>query len=526
MLNFNTVALYQQIPLIHVINEDDELLANSPEAEWYQILKNLPWEQYRSIGADYYNALYNFNKSSAERQKDKTSLKEDKQTATQRLLFNRATMDETASVLLDEEFITEIDPIVTESMIAPGKTPDRLGGKKPKCFFALFKSFIGASLMGFESIPEKVHLLLTSNLGFARVCGFVPKGDNDQYWFKYVPSIRKLEQFDQIMTDYGLWDRLKIKEVIDNIEQGIIEKEQELVGDTTHFYAYSGFETVTYINEKGKEQRKSQSKTTKNCRCEDKDNCEHPWELADDGAGTIVKAFNKYIWGHKASILGLPMQGIPLDAIAVADAATYDGETFFPHVVRLFAQYPEIRSWIKTAIYDSACDSQKLKDKFRDELGIEVKASLNRRRKKTLTENVQRGRKKLTAYGNLVCNADFEMDYKGARYQTEKFIYQAPLDANGTCVCDSCGQKQQCSPNASNGRVAEVSFNMLPHIDSQDPPMAKRFKAIMTRRPSVERMIKRLKCDLGDDRLKKRSNASFQAYLDKTMIAFHILLRN
>ena len=45
MLNFNTVAPHQQIPLIHVINEDDELLANSPEAEWYQILKNLPWEQ-------------------------------------------------------------------------------------------------------------------------------------------------------------------------------------------------------------------------------------------------------------------------------------------------------------------------------------------------------------------------------------------------------------------------------------------------------------------------------------------------
>jgi hypothetical protein len=36
----------------------------------------------------------------------------------------------------------------------------------------------------------------------------------------------------------GLWDRLKIKEVIDNIEQGTIEKEQELVGDTTHYHAY------------------------------------------------------------------------------------------------------------------------------------------------------------------------------------------------------------------------------------------------------------------------------------------------
>ena len=55
--------------------------------------------------------------------------------------------------------------------------------------------------------------------------------------------------------------------------------------------------------------------------------------------------------------------------------------------------------------------------------------------------------------------------------------------------------------------------------------LAKRFKAIMSRRPSVERMIKRLKCDLSDDRLTKRGNDSFQAYLDKTLIAYHILLR-
>ncbi|CAB1076485.1 hypothetical protein D1AOALGA4SA_4281, partial [Olavius algarvensis Delta 1 endosymbiont] len=55
--------------------------------------------------------------------------------------------------------------------------------------------------------------------------------------------------------------------------------------------------------------------------------------------------------------------------------------------------------------YDSACDSQPLKDKFRDQLGIALKASLNPRRKKTVTENLPKGMKKLTAYGNLVCNA-------------------------------------------------------------------------------------------------------------------------
>ena len=134
--------------------------------------------------------------------------------------------------------------------------------------------------------------------------------------------------------------------------------------------------------------------------------------------------------------------------------------------------------------------------------------------------------KKLTVYGNLVCSADFEMDYKGVRNETEKFIYQAPLDANEISVCDSCEQKPVCCPTAEKGRIVQVSFDMLSHIDPQDPPMAKRFKATMKRRPSVERMIKRLKCDLSDDRLKKRSNASFQAYLDKTMTAFHILLRS
>lgn len=74
--------------------------------------------------------------------------------------------------------------------------------------------------------------------------------------------------------------------------------------------------------------------------------------------------------------------------------------------------------------------------------------------------------------------------------------------------------------------MINISFGLLPHIDTEDPPMAKRFKEIMTRRPSVERMIKRLKCDIGDDRLSKRGDLSFQGYLDKTMIAFHLLLQN
>ena len=516
-----------QIPLFEYVDEDDTILLNSPHAEWFRILHFFPWREYCVLGASYYNALYDFNTSKQIKSDfpDK-NIDESKEEGRQRLLFNRRTIDNSKSVLFEikpVELSKEI-PVVLPRSISPGVVPSRAGGKKPKCFFALFKSFFGVSLMGHPPEPEVVQEFLLSNPSFARVCGFDPK-DLNHYSYKNIPSLRKLEQFDQIMTEYGLWNQTKINEVKKNLQEGVITQENELVGDTTHYYAYSGFETVSYTDKKGKKKTKSQSKITKNCNCKDQINCPHEWELTDDGAGTIVKSHKKMIWGHKASILGFPVQGIPLDAAAVSDAATHDGETFYPHVKILFQNIPEIKANIDRVLYDSACDSQDLKDNFKKDLGIELKASLNPRRKKTVTENLPKGMLKLTAHGNLVCNSEIEMDYQGMRHEREQFIYMAPVNKENISVCEKCALKDQCCPTAVNGRVVNIPFNMLPHIDQNDPPMAKRFKAIMTRRPSVERMIKRLKCDMSDDRLTKRNNKSFQAYLDKTLIAFHILLR-
>jgi hypothetical protein len=213
-------------------------------------------------------------------------------------------------------------PVRTDpALIGPGMVPERVGGKKPKCFFALVKSFIGASLMGFVPEPQNVHQLLTSNPSSARVCGFAPKHAQDRYCHGHVPSLRKLEQFDQIMTDAGLWEAIKWQEVRHNLATGVIEQEAEWVADTTHYHAYSRFETVTYEAERGQTKSKSESKPTKRCRCPDRDHCEHPWALADEGAGTIVKSGTRLYWGHKASVIGYPCQAIPLDAVPVADAS-------------------------------------------------------------------------------------------------------------------------------------------------------------------------------------------------------------
>ncbi|MCP3925167.1 MAG: hypothetical protein GY714_21545 [Desulfobacterales bacterium] len=524
-----------QIPLFHIVDEDDIILLNSPDAEWFKILYNFPWQEYRIFGAQYYDALYEFNIREKQKRQDRNNKQTDKVVETKdeaktRLLFDRPTMNdkhEETSILLFQNELGEPKPLeVRPDSISPGIVPLRLGGKKPKCFFAMLKSFLGAPMIGFASEPEKVYLLLTSNPSFVRACGFVPKNANDDYCHKHTPSLRKLEQFDQIMTEWGIWNRIKLNAVKNNIKSGVIKKENELVGDTTHYHAYSIFETIKYKDDKDKEQKKSQSKVTKNCRCEDRNKCGHEWQSADEGAGTITKSNYKMYWGHKASIIGYPRQGIPLDAVAISDAATFDGKTIYPHLEKLFEELPEIKSIAKKFLYDSAADDKVLKRKIKVDFGIELKASLNPRRKKEITDNLSRGVKKITPYGVPICFADYEMDYIGMRYENEKFIYQAPLDSDGFPVCLTCDKKNNCSPNSQTGRTINISFDLLPHIDPDDPPLAKRYKAIMKRRPSVERMIKRLKCDLGDDRLSKRGNDSFQAYLDKTMIAFHILLQN
>ena len=57
------------------------------------------------------------------------------------------------------------------------------------------------------------------------------------------------------MTDYGLWNNGKYDEVRVNLENNVIAIENELAGDTTHYHAFSGFETVTYEDEKGKKRK-------------------------------------------------------------------------------------------------------------------------------------------------------------------------------------------------------------------------------------------------------------------------------
>ena len=215
-----TIAEGQQIPLVHEVHADDQYLLNTIDGEWFEILHHFPWQNHRHHAAAYYDALYAFNRE----ERDDTngsgvSTPETKEAAKQRLLFARATMQPTQAqapqIIYQGQVVVCENPTVDPMSLAPGIVPARLLGRKPKCFFGLLKSFMGTALMGFPAEPEQVHLLLKSNPSFARVCGFAPKEKDkpNRYSYRQVPSLRKLEQFDQVMRQAGLWDQIKVSEV-------------------------------------------------------------------------------------------------------------------------------------------------------------------------------------------------------------------------------------------------------------------------------------------------------------------------
>ena len=282
--------------------------------------------------------------------------------------------------------------------------------------------------------------------------------------------------------------------------------------------------------DEAKPRTKSQSRVVKACRCINREECPHPWVLSDPGAGTVVKGGpggKRRYWAHKAAVLSTGPDGIPLDAVAMTDAATHDSAALVPHLARLFAMYPELLGQFINVLADAAWDDAEIKQAVEERFGLNLKTPVNPRSTKTITQNLGRGMKSLSPAGTLTCQADREMSYVGASYQRETFIYRAPRLGTGEAACHSCPLKEICcrSDNTTAGRQVEIPFTKLDHIDPADPPMARRFKVIMRRRTAVERAIKRIKLDFSDPQLSRRGNDAFQGHLDRSLIAFHWMLR-
>jgi len=579
-----------QRPLIHVVESDDWHLEQQEDVLWFAVLRKLDWRLFRPVAAQYYEALWVFNQAQAAARLEKAATEgvaspnpESLAAATSRLLFERATMCEDAAVLVEWPVTTSgvQAPRTAPESVAPGVVPARLVGRAPKCFFAMLNAFLAVAIRGRAPEPEVVFEELQGNPSFARACGFTLADKKLGYRQSDVPSLRKLEQFDQIMAANQLWDQAALGRVAQNLKDGIIRAEDTVVHDTTHFHAYSSMQTIeiepqqaanaekqaaqprspesgeatsattqaaemSEVNgtekqvetaqraaepkarggakKKDKRKRKSQAKTTKNCRCKERDRCPHPWVSADSGAGTVVKSGGKMYWAHKASTLSFAGQEVLLDAVAVSDAASHDSRSLEPHLERLFGRHPEMRGIIRRVLDDGAADDRELKERVRKHLSIQLLTPINPRGRKAITADLPRGIDHIRTSGTPVCSKGLPFDFLGVRHAAKQFLFRAPLNADGTSVCEGCPLKPACCRNGAERRNIAIPFARLPWLDPQLPQLSQRFSNIMSRRTVIERLHKLMKFDYGDDALTKRGSAAFQARLDKTLLAMHVVL--
>ncbi len=531
MLSVSFSSALGQTPLIHIVESDDCFLDES-DILWFRLLRDLDWQPLVPVAVQYYEALWQFNQDQhLERLKKQSSYPtpnpETKEQARQRLLLERTTLDPEKPVLAEGEANFREPLHVDPAAIRPGCVPPRLRGRKPKDFFAMLKSFLGVMVMGRPAEPEFVFAELTNNPAYARTCGFTLPDADFGYRASDVPSLRKLEQFDQIMTANHIWSRLAVEQVRRNLESEKLELSTTGVHDTTHHIACSAMEVpvVEGRTKNGKPLKKSHPKTTKPCRCPEWQDCPHDWISADDGAGTVVKAHRRMYWAHKASVFALVGEiEIPLDAVATTDAAIHDSRSLLAHLERIQLRYPQVMENLEIVLDDSALDDEAIRTAVKERFDIDLRVEPNVRGRKPILEELPRGVERIAPSGTPVCDAGFPFDFLGVRKEAGRFLFRAPEDSEGVPVCADCPERDGCIRPTAERRHLSIPCLRLPFMDPDLPHLSKRFQRQMAKRTVVERIIKLMKFDFGDDQLTKRGTAAYQATLDKTLFAMHVVL--
>jgi hypothetical protein len=362
-------------------------------------------------------------------------------------------------------------------------------------------AFVGTTLAGERAEPQFVHQRLVENPAFARTCGFTIRRPGKTERQSDVPSLRKLQQFDQLMTANGLWEEVALNRVAANLKEGKIEKEDTLVHDTTHYHAFSSKQMVELSASSDSDIRETSASNDDSPASATQ--ASQPVPVVQVGGGPVVVG--------RVEVARVPAGQPPLGrASTVAESAGSPGD--------------------KTSAADTAVStndttaSTKLKATVHETFGLEVLAPINPRRRKPIRDNLPRGIDHLTPRGVPVCQAGYPFDLLGFRKDTERFLFQAPQDTSGQSVCLECPQRTGCYRGDTKGRVVTISPERVPWLDRDFPQLSKRYAKAMARRTSIERLHKLMKFDLGDDRLTKRGNSEFQATLDKTLFAVHVLL--
>ena len=520
--------------------DDRRVLDDPVNQPWLAVVREIDGDLYAVLARRYYLALYAFR-----RQPSRPGLpneiaieadgKEEADGKILQFVLGRKDVPETpAAVFADPRPAPapDLPPALADLSVRPPLLRDLLGGRgrPPADALCLLRASAGAVALLGRDDPTSVFELLRSNPTFARACGFLgPRATKEpgELTSRRLPSLSTCEQFDEVMTRYGLWHEARLDQVRANVRSGAVVVEDTVAFDTTHIEAASGCGSAS-LTSRGKDGRPKERKVPrlrKRCSC-GKDawqGCPHPWSPTDPGAAVVVKGPTRIFWAHKASIAGFGGSEIPFDARVLEYAATHDGKTLAPHIELLGEDLPETVEGLRHALADGRYEGkQEQVDVVRD--GTLVHVPVHARKSDPSLAAAHSGIDRFTPAGVPVCEAGRAFDMLGRDLEHERYIWTAPDGSDGRPVCAGCPFASTCLRGQGARRHVRTHRKDFPQIDWEHPQHLARNKARYAQRTGIERGIKRLKVDLGGERLTHRNAVRAQAHLDRRLLALHLML--
>lgn len=539
--------LHSTAPVLFESTDNRAVLSDPVNQPWLAVVERVSGELFEVLSRRYYLALYDFRKRTArpELPGKVRVVAEGKKKAQQAMLeLIEARKEHPPSAVTTfveaRDFVDDGDDgkkklpdALKDFEVSPPPLAQILGGRgrPPADALCLMRAFLAAPVMGVGDDPTSVHDLLHSNPTFARMCGFLGRDLRRQpgdLTSRRLPAPATCEEFDEVMTRYGLWQHARLQRVRDNLESGVVEVENTLAFDTTHLEANSHCSNVSPGQADGagdkKVKQRKVPRVRKHCDCgkECWETCEHPWSPTDQGAAVVVKGKGRAYWAHKCSVASFGDSEIPIDARALNYAAQSDGKTLMPHLEVLESDLPEVIKTLLHVLADSAYVENRGPIAERYD-GAQLHAPVRGRNTSAQVAKGFAGVDHFTPTGVPVCEAGHYFEMRGRDITKERYIWAAPDGHDDKPVCQGCPLADNCLHKGTRRHV-RVERKDFPQINWEHPQHLARNRARYARRTGVERAIKRVKVDLRGEHLTRRDVHRVQAHLDRRLLVLHLLL--
>ena len=442
----------------------------NPAVIFPTVIANYDWEIFADLGKEYYRCLNQFWKEEQRRLQKETETVD-----YQRKLFD----------LSSSTFFLQRD-----------ENP-KGAGRRPTEFLSLFQSFVCARYMDIEVNSRTVCSLLNSNPAFL-----------ERMNFKRIPSYRTIDRYDQIMSEYSLWEKACYLTIRNNITERVINPKEEcaLIVDTTHIPA-----------------KAKKGKVIKPCRecpffktCKDK-------ILTDDNAGVLVKKKGEVYFAHKVGFLTPGKTALPLNYL-VDRGERHDSKFLEPLIDDLMINLPEFVEPTDFVIGDGSFNSKDQEQMVKEKLQAQLVTPINPRKKKGQT-NPARGIKEITPYGQPVCINGLPLFLLGQDHKAREYIWACPkLNPNSPEYEPnfSCHLKEHCS-KGNKGRFYRTKADEFTQINWSFPQFGRKARYFLALRTTIEREFSWLKHSLKMESLWKRNKKNVIAHVAKCLISMHIV---